>query len=162
VATHASSWSLWPLHEELVPQDMNEKEKVTWGHWCKTNLCNQIFSHEDKGMYNLCKYNAQGLWKSFVVFHHHSCEGLLNQNMQWLQNSLAQTIFFLRCQLWLAWLKSLAIELLVSCNFFFATKHRCVDSICVFKGIMPFVMVYLMNPFLIMELSWFRMLPTTC
>jgi hypothetical protein len=27
---------------------------------------------------------------------------------------------------------------------------------------MPFVLVYLMNPFLVMELSWFKMLPTTC
>jgi hypothetical protein len=138
------------------------KGKITWGHWCKTNLRSQIFSHEGKGMYNLCKYNAQGLWKLFVVLHHHSCEGLLNQNMQWLQNSLAQTLFFPRCWLWLDWLESLAIELLVSCNFLFPTKHGCVDSICIFIGIMPFVLVYLMNPFLVMELSWFKMLPTTC
>jgi hypothetical protein len=138
------------------------KGKITWGHWCKTNLRSHIFSHEDKGMYNLYKYNAQGLWKSFVMLHHHSYDGLFNQNLQWLHNLLAQTLFFPHCWLWLAWLESLTIELLVSCNFLFATKHRCVDSICVFIGIMPFVLVYLMSPFLIMELSWFRMLPTPC
>jgi hypothetical protein len=38
--------------------------------------------------FHLCKYKTQGL--TFVVFHHHFCKGLLNQNMQWLQTMLAQ------------------------------------------------------------------------
>ncbi len=39
-------------------------------------------------VFHLCKYKTQGL--TFVVFHHHFCKGLLNQNMQQLQTMLAQ------------------------------------------------------------------------
>jgi hypothetical protein len=34
-------------------------------------------------VYNICKYKTQGPLETFSVLHHHSCKGLLNQNMQW-------------------------------------------------------------------------------
>jgi hypothetical protein len=153
LVAHASSWSLWSLQEKLVPQKMTEIKIQHRGNVAILTSISKYICMKLK-VFHLCKYKTQGL--TFVVFHHHFCKGLLNQNMQWLQ-TLGPTIFFPCCRLWFI-SKNLAINFLVSYNFIFVIKWGCAYSICVFIRIMLFVLLYLMHFFFLMELSWFGML----
>jgi hypothetical protein len=60
---------------------MNEKETQHGGIGTILIYVTKKFHMRMEG-YNLCKYKTQGLSETFVMLHHHSCKGLLTQNMQ--------------------------------------------------------------------------------
>jgi hypothetical protein len=66
----------------MVPQEMNEME-IQHRDIGATLTCITICFHMRLKFYNNRKYKTQGPLETFFAFHHHSCKGLLSQNMQW-------------------------------------------------------------------------------
>jgi hypothetical protein len=100
---------------------MNEME-TQHGDIGATMTCITKCFHMRIEVFNICKYKTQGPLKTFfLLHHHHSCKGLLRQNMHgsspcW-PNPFPPMLPIINYYL--------TIDLLVSCNFLFTTKQGC-------------------------------------
>jgi len=78
------------------------------------------------------------LLKIVVVFHHHACKDLLSQKNVVIVDPNGVALFFPYYRFWFIF-KCFVATMLVSFNFLFASKWRCATSICIFKGVIPFI-----------------------
>jgi len=119
--------------------------------------CDCITSNSNVFFLLFCKYTTPNLQKTFIGFI-----VLFIRIWNPKKNVIALLVipmffFFVICQICLTW-----TTFKISYNFLVITNLGCVNSMCVFKGVIPLHLLYFINPFLIIKQLLVKTIQIVC